>query len=90
MATETEWYAREVKFWTQRLAFGQNVALMDSLWMANRTEHHSKALEKKSDLRMCLVDETQRGIFYLNIIYVNEGMILCRLESSWGQDIIVP
>lgn len=61
--------------WTKR---GPNGQFMDG----KQDGHHSKALEKKSDLRMCLVDETQRGIFYLNIIYVNEGMILCRLESS--------
>ena len=63
---------------------------MDSLWMANRTEHHSKALEKKSDLRTCLADETQRGIFNLSIINVNEGMTLCHLKSQRDKDSTAP
>ena len=52
MVTETEWYAREAKFLIPRLEFGPNVVLMDGLWMENKTELHSKALEKKSDFRM--------------------------------------
>ena len=67
MVTETEWYAREAKFLIPRLEFGPNVVLMDGLWMENKTELHSKALEKKSDFRMCLADVNQRGIFNLNL-----------------------
>ena len=43
MVTEMEWCAKEVKFLIPKLAFGLNVVPMDSLWMANRTELHSKA-----------------------------------------------
>ena len=46
--------------WTKR---GPNGRFMEE----NKTELHSKALEKKSDFRMCLADVNQRGIFNLNL-----------------------
>ena len=64
MATETVWYAREVKSWIPKLEFGQNAVPMDSLWMENKMELHSKAWEKKNDFRMCLADVNQRGILF--------------------------
>lgn len=43
MATEMEWCAKGVKSLIQKQVFGLNVVPMDSLWMANKTELHSKA-----------------------------------------------